>query len=399
MVSDSPLAGRALRRLVDFISYWLHPVRGPFFLLASVGALLLLAQILPAMPASLRPYSRYKQWRAKAFFDDAIRAREAGDLQRSRLALSSALTLVPRYEAARIEFARSLVTEGRFAEAARQAELIGMQGPRFVHDMLFYTGDFDALLSYCMGKAAGNRDPGVWLNSALMIAHLASGSTRDKILRSLEEKPVAESGCMRAIVHAVAKDVPSTAQALRTVFAARDLTPSEAFLGIEILMQAGSADEAWLWTQRVRSRLSDFDARCAEYRIEATRNPQLARHLFGAFQATEMNETRWARLAGTVALAGGADDADLYARLLASSGTNPPPSLAVSTWALLLLHNREAAAADWDRAFRRHGGSPLPLLAGRGLASSDPAARVHAIRFLAEHTPLPREMIAGLLMR
>lgn len=385
---------------VEAASFLWHPLWGSLAVLVLVGVALIALQVTPGVPARLRPYTGYKHWRAQGFLTQAVQARERGEITTARLALDSALALNPALSPARIQLARLAVEEGRFADAARQAAFVGMDGAGFVHDMLFYSGRFDELLVYCSRQITGSlgRD-GVWLQSALMVSPLASTETRGQILRSLDgaNRP---ASLMLAAILLTANQHPAEAAAKLTERANQpDLDAAEVLLGVELFMQAGDPARAWVWLQRHRERLTDFDARCGDYRIESTRDPRLARRIVDSFQQLQMTDARWVRLIALVAACGGPDTARRLCQLLGDTHAQPSTALAVSAWALLLLNHQNIEAQTWEKYYRRAGGGDLPVLAGRKLAETDPKVRSQAVRLLSSTTPLPREMISALLLR
>lgn len=398
---DAGLRPDRLRALSSKVfSFLMQPLWGAIFALTLGLLTFALLEFAPGVPGRFRPYTHYKHWRADGFVVQAAQAQERGELDVAHLALSSALTLNPKLSSAHIQLARLQVTEGRFADAARQAELIGMDGPGFVHDMLFYTGRFNELLAYCAIRAthSSNRQA-VWLQSALMIAPLAAPETRAQVVQSLIGSNLASARLLEAILLATDKRGEEAAGKLTERAKLPGLDAAETLLGVELLMQAGDPARAWVWLQRHRELLTDFDARCGDYRIESSRDPVLARSILKSFTQLSMNESRWVRLGSVVAISGDSDAANLFCQLLADSHPHPSAALSASAWALLLLHARNNEALTWERNYRRAGGTELPVLAGRKLSEADHKARSQAVRLLSSSSPLPREMISALLLR
>lgn len=385
---------------VEAASFIWHPLWGSLAAVVLAGAALIAFQATPGVPARLRPYTGYKHWRAQGFLTQAVQAHERGELNEARLALDSALTLNPSLTPARIQLARLAVDEGRFADAARQAATVGMDGTGFVHDMLFYSGRFDELLVYCARQIAGaNGREGVWLQSALMVSPLVSAETRGQILRAPDGANQPASLLLAAILLTADRRHADAAAKLAERAALPGLDAAETLLGVELLMQSGDPTRAWVWLHRHRERLTDFDARCGDYRIESARDPLLARRILNSFPQLPLTDARWVRLTALVAARGGPDAARRVCQLLADSHPQPSAPLAVSAWALLLLNHQNTEAQTWEKAYHRAGGGDLPVLAGRKLADADPKSRSQAVRLLSSSAPLPREMISALLLR
>jgi tetratricopeptide (TPR) repeat protein len=361
---------------------------------------LVLLEIIPGSPSALRPLTRYKHWRAETFFKEGFHAREKGDYAVAHLRLRSALALNPNLVPARIQLARLLVEGGRVAEGIAAAERVGMDGAGFGHDTLFHAGRFDELLIYCAALLAKDRErEGVWLQSVLMGAHLASAATRERVRQSIQTSHVPTLLLLDAVLLAADRHTDESLKKLAEREQLSPLNSVETLLGLELLLQQNAPARAWVWLNRHRAALSAFDAKCAEYRVEAARDPRIARSLLESFPALSMNDARWARLAGAVVSANDAVAAVSFCRMLASSRPQAEPALVVSAWALLMLHGRESEAAAWEVRYRHSGAAGLPLLIGRELSTSDPKSRHRAVRLLAAETPLPRDMIAALLSR
>lgn len=357
-------------------------------------------ETVPGVPSRLQPLTRYKQWRAESFLVAAMEARERGDLNAAQLGLSSALTLNPRLTAARIQLARLLVETDRLFEGAAEAGKAGMNGPNFVHDMLLYSGRFDALLAFSARQVDLDREhEGVWLQSALMVSRLASAETRAHVRRSLPAQSSPGGLMLDAILLAADARLDETEAQLEARTQLSELNPAETLLGVELFVQADAPQRAWVWLNRHRGRLSDFDARCADYRVESARDPRLALHILESIPALPLTDARWVRLAAAVTAGGNSDAATAFCRLLATARPHPEAPLAVSAWALLLLHGNDNAAGDWENHYRRTGAEGLPVLVGRRLDDPERTTRSQAVRLLSSTTPLPREMIAALLAR
>lgn len=388
---------RLLAACVKAVSFFLHPVRGPLALVLGPVLVVVALESLPRIPESLRPYTQYKQRRADELVSNAIAARRSGDLRTARLALESALALAPQSRVARLALASVFADQRRFDEASAQAALVGMDGPSFVHDFLFHEARASELLEYCVQQVLRGDRRGAWLQSTLMTVRHASQESRTAISTRLLDDSRPAALMIRAIVMIDRPSELGAALDLRS--AAGPLDPSEILVSIELLTHSGQTDAAWLWLERHRNLLGAFDQRCADYRLALAREPLLARTILESFPAfDEMSDARWMRLAGVVA-SGDALAADTFCRMLSEARPRPPAPLAVSAWSLLMLHRREATAANWEHVYRQAGGSALPILAARQLSDSDPVARARAVRLLAASTPLPREMIAALLMR
>lgn len=393
--------GRLRASIAKAASFLWHPLWGSLFVLLLVIAALCLLQITPGVPAKLRPYTRYKHSRAETFLAQAVQAHQRGDLKEARLAIESSLGMNPGFALARIESARLLVDENRLDDAAAQAALIGRDGTGFVHDALFYNGRFDDLLAYCAQQVTTGSDAreGVWLQSALMLAPLTADKTRADIARTLTSSPRPGARLLEAIFLSVDKQADAVAAKLSERASLPGFDAAGTLLGVELLMQCDDPARAWVWLQRHRPHLTDFDARCGDYRIESARDPSLALRILESFPQLPMTDARWVRLTALVASRGGPDAALHVCQLLADSRPRPSTTLAVSAWALLLLNHQDAEAQTWEQNYRRAGGAELPVLAGRKLADADPKSRSQAVRLLSSTAPLPREMISALLRR
>jgi hypothetical protein len=398
----SEVSPRRLRALgAKAASFLWHPLWGALFLITLVIASLVLLQATPGVPASLRPYTRYKHSRATTFLTQAVQAHQRGDRNQARLAVTSALAMNPGLIPARIELARLDVDENRFDEAVQQAATARMDGTGFVHDLLFYSGRFDDLLAYCAKQVMTGSDGrnGVWLQSALMVAPLTSVKTHADIVQRLPACPRPSARLMEAIFLATDQNGEKVASKLAERSALPGLDASETLLGVELLMQCGDPARAWVWLQRHRGHLTDFDARCADYRVESARDPSLALRILESFPQLSLTEARWVRLMAMVATTGDTAAAKRVTQLFAEARPHPSAPLAASAWSLLLLNHMESESTSWEKAYRQAGGSELPVIAGRKLAEPDPKTRSQAVRLLASSTPLPREMIAALLRR
>lgn len=385
-------------RCADFLLHPAGALAGLFLLgLFALAGL----ELLPYTPDPYRPYKRFKSWRVEGFVADAKRAESAGNLDGAMLSVQSALALDPVHPNARLYLAHLSVRAGRLNEAAGQAALAGADGPRFVHDLLFSSARFDELLVYASKHAivADDDQAGVWLQSALMTSRLASSAARSSLLARLSEESVPRARTLEAFL----MGADGRASAAESALAARanlgEPSSSEILLGVSTLLRAGDARAAWIWLQRHRSSLSDFDAFCADFLVESAREPEIARARLASITRLRMTPSRWLRLAAVVTASGDPTSASEFCRLLHRSDESKSASLTVSAWAMLLLHNRTSEAAEWETAYRRTGGDTLPLLAGRQLVATDLVARANAVRLLAATTPLPREMIAALLAR
>jgi len=399
---DSAVPPGRLRALIaKAASFLWHPLWGSLFALLLVIAGLCLLQITPGVPEKLRPYSRYKHSRAETFLGQAVDAHLRGDLHAARLAIDSSLGMNPGFVLARIELARLLVDENRFDDAAAQAASIGRDGTGFVHDALFYSGRFDDLLAYCAKQVAAGSDgrDGVWLQSALMLAPLTSEKNRADLAKMLATTARPGARLFEAILLAEGKQSEAAAAKLSERAALSDLDAASTLLGVELLMQCDDPARAWVWLQRHRPRLTDFDARCGDYRIESVRDPSLAQRILESFPQLPMTDARWIRLTALVASRGGPDAALRVCQLLADSHPRPSVTISVSAWALLLLNRQDTEAQAWEKNYHRAGGAELPVLAGRKLADTDPKTRSQAVRLLSSSAPLPREMISALLLR
>lgn len=382
-------------------SFLWHPLWGSLFVIALAVVTLVALQITPGVPSQFRPYTRYKHSRAESFLSRAVQAHESGDLHGARLAIDSSLAMNPRFVRARIEAARLSVDENHLDEAAMQATLIGMDGTGFVHDALFYNGRFDDLLAYCAKQVTTGSDTreGVWLQSALMLAPLTADKTRADIARTLISCPRPGARLLEAIFLSVDKQADAVAAKLSERASLPGFDAAGTLLGVELLMQCDDPARAWVWLQRHRPNLTDFDARCGDYRIESARDPSLALRILESFPQLPMTDARWVRLTALVASRGGPDAALRVCQLLADSHPRPSTTLSVSAWALLLLNHQNSEAQTWEQNYRRAGGAELPVLAGRKLADTDPKSRSQAVRLLSSSAPLPREMISALLLR
>ncbi len=392
--------GRVRVFFASAVSFLLHPRRAALCALAAILAALALLEFSPGVPDRFRPFGRYKHWRAQGFFKNAALAHERGDLNLARLSLSSALELNPALSPARLHLARLHVEENRFADAAEQARLAGMDGGVFVHDMLFYSGRFDELFVHCAHRLLSATDnSGVWLQSALMIAPLTAKSARAHVADLLNASSHASALFLKGVFFAIDQNPAALADTLAQRTTRAVLNPAEVLLGLELFMRAGDPAQAWVWLQRHRSQLTEFDARCADYRVESSRDPQLARGILESIPRLPMNESRWLKLTAIVAASGDTRAATTAATLLSNHLPAPSPSVSVSAWALLLACGKEDEALAWEKAFQRTGAAGLPLLVGRALAQSDRQTRSQAVRLLSSSAPLPREMISALLLR
>ena len=392
--------GRVRALCTRIVSFLLQPLWGAIFLLTLGFVTLALLEITPGVPSKFRPYTRYKDLRSISFLNEAVQAHERGNLNEARLALSSALALKPNLIPARIQLAHLEVDQNHFAEASRHAASIGMDGTGFVHDMLFYSGRFDELLAYCAQQTIGpDARKSVWLQSALMIAPLAKAETRSKINESLVAANQPESVLLKAILLTSEKRHQEASAKLTEREALPAFGSAETLLGIELIMQAGDPARAWVWLQRHRGLLSDFDSRCSDYRIESVRDPVLARRILQSFPQLPMSDSRWIRLTALVAERGDSDAAILVCQQLATSQPRPSAALSVSAWALLQLYGQDKEASAWERNYQRESVTELPVLAGRNLMNADLKTRSQAVRLLSSSTPLPREMISALLLR
>jgi hypothetical protein len=383
--------------VVKAVSFWLHPLRGPALLVILGAAVLVLLERVPGVPTRLRPYTCYKHWRADGFLTQA--AQKHDDFNAAYLALNSALALNPDLKPARFHLAHLLAERGRFAEAAQEAEKIGMNGPIFVHDLLFYSGRFDELLAFCAKQAVapGSRH-GVWLQSALMVAPLTKTETCNQVSATLSEAKNPGALLIKAILQLVDNRRSDVARSLEKRANLPGLDGSETLLGVELLIRSGNLPEAWVWLQRHRALLNDFDARCADFIVESARNPSAGINIIKSFPMP-MSDARWVRLASLVTAHGDAEMATVLCQLLSDKLPHPSAALSVSAWAILLINDKNAEAQDWSKKYRQAGGIELPVLAGRKLSETDQKARSQAVRLLASLTPLPREMISALLLR
>lgn len=352
------------------------------------------------MPVGLKPFTCYKHWRADGFLTKAMQAREQGDLKSANLGLRSALALNPTLRSARIQLARLLVEGGEFTGGIQQAELAGLDGAQFGHDTLLYAGSFDGLLPYCAWLMNADRSrEGVWLQSAFMISRLTSLAVRERVHRSLPAKPNAASLMLDAVLLSADGRMDDAIARLAERERISPLTAADTLLGLELFMHAGDPSRAWIWFNRHRAGLSEFDAPCGAFRIASARDHTLALGILKSFGNGSLSDTRWVRLAAAVTEGGDEEMADVFCRMLANERPQAQAPLAVSAWALLMLQGHEEKAAAWDTLYRRACGQTLPILIGRKLKASDHAERTNAIRLLCAMTPLPREMTAALLMR
>lgn len=399
MNDADPRLDRLCASVVRAVSFWLHPVRGPLLLFTGALVALAVLEFAPGVPHGARPYARYKHARAGKFVEQARLARQEGDDRRARLALESALVLEPQLRTARIELIKLLVDERRFDEAAASAGALGMDGPGFVHDLLFYTARHDDLLLYSARQSLSAPQGGVWLQSTLLACQLASSRARDTLAGAVADLKQPQAALVRAILSATHGEATSADAHLQARVAMGKLPPEEIALGVEILIQAGDPALAWVWLQRHRHLMNEFDALWAEYLIASVRDPVWAGTLLENFRSIKMNDTRWARLLAATVASGSSRDAGRAVGLLNEALPRPSATLAVAAWALLMRYKHEQDATRWNDIYRRTAGIGAPTLAGRQLSDPDRLARANAVRLIAASTPLPREMIAALLLR
>ena len=70
--------GRLRAFSLKVISFLLQPLWGAIFALILGLLAFALLEFTPGVPTGLRPYTRYKHWRADGFFTQAAQAQERG---------------------------------------------------------------------------------------------------------------------------------------------------------------------------------------------------------------------------------------------------------------------------------------------------------------------------------
>ena len=366
----------------------------------ALGALL---ENVAGVPEGLRPWARYRAWRAERFHAEATQALNRGDLELARVGFESALGLRPEGSGTRVQLARIAVEEGRYPEAAALAASAGMDPTGFIHDALLRSGRFEELLRFSLRRMeAEPARRGAWFYSLLLAGSRLDAARREAVRRETRPEPVAGGAGARWLAEAAFASLDRDAAGLAASLGrlegdAGGMDAGDVLAGLELWLGSGDATAAWVWLNRHRARLGDFDARLAELRVEQAKGSGLAPSLLRSFAGKNLNERRWSRLIAAVAEAGDAQAALELAHLAEPARGILPASVCASLWAVLMARGQESAAETWDAAYRRSGRDGLPLLAGRALASSDDEARARAVRLLAEEAALPRELMQVFL--
>lgn len=347
-----------------------------------------------------RPLDPYRRWQAARFYSKGLQAEAAGERDRARAAFFAALDYWPSARDPKIQLARQLAAQGRLEDALAMAARAGLDAPVFVHDALLAEGRAEALVRLaCLGVREEPARRGSWLATLRFALPMGGAGARETLRRELGEEGWAPEArdWAEAVACAADADGDGVWTRLRQRQGAGGLDAALALVGLELLLQAGREGEAWVWLNRQRGMLGDFDARWAEFRLERVREAGAAPRLARRFAGLTWTVDRWIRLARAVGEEGDVEALHELETLAAGLGEERVAEVSATMWALWMAAGGEAEAVSWNTRYRRATGWDLPLLAGRGLQHADAERRVRAVCLLAREAPLARELIQVLM--
>lgn len=347
-----------------------------------------------------RPLDPYRRWQSGRFYAQGLRAESAGDQAAAQSAYLAAIDYWPAAREPKIRLALRLAAQERLEEALGMAAQAGLDARVFVHDALLSEGRASALVRLaCQGVRDEPRRRGSWLATLRFALPMGGAEARRVLAEELAAATWAPDARDWAEAVACASDGDGAGvwARLRQRQSAGGVDAGLTLVGLELLLQTGKEGEAWVWLNRQRGLLGDFDARWAEFRLERVREagsePQLARR----FAGLKLTVDRWIRLARAVGEEGRGDALRELEALAAGLDEGRAAEVCATMWALWMSAGDEEEAVSWNTRYRQVTGYDLPLLVGRGLQDAEVKRRVHAVCLLAREAPLARELIQVLM--
>lgn len=397
-------AGRGERVDAAGWGWWMHVtapwLAGGALLAAGLAAGLAFA---PGVPAGWRPQNVYRQWHYDRLFEAGLAAEKRGEIEVARVSFLAAADSWPGALAPHFQVVRMLTEKGRLDEAMEAARGAGLDGPALVHDVLLLGGRFEELLRHSMrllGRESGRE--GVWLASSRLAALMLEPRALDAVRSepSPELDAAMARGSLDALLAAAATRKGEVGAALARRERAGPLGPAEVMSGLDAWLDAGDPGEAFVWLNRHRGSLGDFDALLADFRIEQARASVFAPGMLEAFGRLPLSEGRWVRLAAAVLEGGLSEGALLRLEQVAKrAGLEDSPAVCVALWSFAATKGRTAEAGAWEASYRKSGGVAVPAVLVRGLDDEDREKRARAVLLLSKETPFPRELLHGVLKR